>query len=425
MMSAQPVPFGALLNINGHYILSASPELFFHQRGREITVRPMKGTALRGTTPEEDDRLAAALAADPKNRAENIMIVDLLRNDLGRIAEFGSIHATKLFAVERLPAMLQMTSELRATLRADVTPHKLFAALFPSGSIIGAPKVRSMQLIRALEQRTRGPYTGAIGFFSPHGESVFSVAIRTVTLAGNELTMGVGSGVVADSTAPSEYRECLLKASFLRDPAFGLIETMRCENNRIALLALHLDRLCASAARFHFRFDRTAIEAAIAQQITPLDAAPHRIRLVLHADGSAQFDTPAPIAPDTALLRIALWPEPIDATNDLLRHKSTRRALYDRAYTQAREHSLADFLFLNQRGHITEGAIHNVFLRHGSQWRTPPLTDGALPGVYRRHLLSTQPNIRPAHLTLADLRSADEIWLTNALRGIRKVTLSE
>jgi para-aminobenzoate synthetase/4-amino-4-deoxychorismate lyase len=426
MMAAQPVDLGAMLHVGSCRILSASPELFFHQHGREIVVRPMKGTAPRGSTPSEDDRLAASLAADEKNRAENVMIVDLLRNDLGRIAEFGSVHPDKLFTVERLPSLLQMTSEIRATLRPGMTPYRLFAALFPSGSIIGAPKVHSMQLIRALEQRDRGVYTGAIGFWSPRGEALFSVAIRTAVLDSGHLTMGVGSGLVADSIAASEYRECLLKADFLRDPTFGLIETMSWQHGRCDLLQLHLDRLQCSAAHFHFCFDRGAIQRAIEQQATSLDAqTPYKLRLVLDHRGICTFDAPEPIVTEdpATMLRVHLWPTHIDSTNPLLRHKTTRRALYDDAYTEARRQGFADFIFINEHGHITEGAIHNIFVRHKDEWRTPPTTAGLLAGVYRRHLLLTHPEITEANLTLESLRTADELWLTNAVRGVRKAVL--
>lgn len=425
MMAVQPVHFGAMLHIGSRHILSASPELFFHQQGREIVVRPMKGTSPRGMTPAEDDRLALQLAADKKNRAENVMIVDLLRNDLGRIAEFGSVRPGKLFTIERLPSLLQMTSEIRAVLRPEITPYRLFGAIFPSGSIIGAPKVHSMQLLRQLEQRDRGIYTGAIGFLSPAGEAIFSVAIRTAMIDSGHLTMGVGSGIVADSNAESEYNECLLKADFLRDPGFGLIETMRCQHGRCELLALHLDRLESSAAHFHFHFDREVTQHDIEAQAARLDPnTPYKLRLVLDYRGTCTFSPPEAITPDQVLtpLRIRLWPTPVTSTDLLVQHKTTRRTPYNRAYTEAQEGGYVDAIFTNEHGHITEGAVHNIFVRHGSQWRTPPVSAGLLPGIYRQHLLARHTDIAEANLTAEDLRTADEIWLTNAVRGIRKVT---
>lgn len=426
MMAAQPVDFGAMLHVGSRHILSASPELFFHQHGRQIIVRPMKGTAPRGKTPSEDDRIAAALAADEKSRAENVMIVDLLRNDLGRISEFGSVHLNKLFTVERLPSLLQMTSEIAATLRPEITPYCLFASLFPSGSIIGAPKVHSMQLLRELEQRDRGVYTGTIGFWSPEGEAVFSVAIRTAVLDSGELTMGVGSGIVADSDAISEYNESLLKADFLRDPNFGLIETMLWQHGRCDLLALHLDRLESSAEHFHFRFDRKSTQRLIEAHASTFDPnIPYKLRLVLDHRGVCTFSPPEAIEQDdtSTPLRICLWPTPADSSDPLLRHKTTRRAFYNNAHMEAAARGFADAIFTNENGYITEGAIHNIFVRNGSLWRTPPVSAGVLPGVYRRHLLATQANAVEANLNPDDLQSADEIWLTNAVRGIRNATL--
>ncbi|ADW67439.1 aminodeoxychorismate synthase component I [Granulicella tundricola] len=419
MMQTQPVEFGAFLNLgDGQTILSASPELFFHLDQRHITVRPMKGTAPRGRTPEEDALNAQTLAADPKNRAENLMIADLMRSDLGRIAEMGSVRVDKLFHVEPLPSLLQMTTEISATLRPEITPYDLFAALFPAGSIVGAPKLRSMQLLRTLEARNRGVYTGSIGFFSPHGEAVFSVAIRTAVLHGKQLEMGIGAGITYDSDPAAEYAECLLKAEFLREAPTTLIETMRWENGTCTLLPLHLDRLEASANHFKIPFDREAILKTL-QQADP--SSPTRLRLTLNRTGINL--TSAPIHPDPPALKAMLWPKPVTSTDPFLRHKTTRRALYDQAHQAATAQGCIDAIFQNEQGHLTEGAIHNLFLRHGGLWRTPPLESGVLPGVYRRHLLETQPHIQQAILTLADLRSADEIWLTNAVRGIRNVEL--
>lgn len=423
MMAAQPVSLGAMLHVGPRHILSASPELFFHQHDRQIVVRPMKGTSRRGNTPSEDDRLAVALATDEKNRAENVMIVDLLRNDLGRIAEFGSVEPDKLFTVERLPSLLQMTSEIRATLRPEITPYRLFAALFPSGSIIGAPKVHSMKLIRSLEQRDRGVYTGAIGFWSPQGEAAFSVAIRTAVLDSGRLTMGIGSGLVADSVADSEYNECLLKADFLRDQTFGIFETMRWQDGGCEFLQFHLDRLESAANHFHFRFSRESIRCAIERHARDLDPAkPYKLRFVLDHRGICTFSAPVPLPLEDSLpLRVYVWPTPVDAVSP--QHKTTRRTLHDRAYAEARRQGFDDVIFMNKQGNITEATIHNVFLRHGEQWRTPPVDAGLLPGVYRRHLLATRSDILEANLTLEDLGTADEIWLTNAVRGIRRATL--
>jgi para-aminobenzoate synthetase/4-amino-4-deoxychorismate lyase len=424
MMRTQPVAHGALLRVGASTILSASPELFFSTQGRRITVRPMKGTAPPGRNAEEDAALMLALQRDEKNRAENVMIADLMRNDLGRIAETGSVQVTRLFDVVRLPSLLQMSTEVTATLRPEITLYKLFASLFPPGSIVGAPKIRTMQILRALEARERGIYTGAIGFIAPDGESVFNVAIRTAVLTGDRFEMGVGAGITYDSTAADEYRECLLKASFLRCRDFCLIETMRCENGECTLLPLHLERLQASAAHFGFRWKATEVRAAIEDQANAAASlGPSRLRLELHPDGAIAFTAPEPLVPDLAPLTAMLWPEAVRSDDLFLRHKTTRRALYNKAFSQASAAGFADAIFHNEAGIITEGAISNLFIRRGERWSTPPLTAGVLPGVYRRFLLGTRPEIHEEAFTLKDLQTADEIYLTNAVRGMRRVSL--
>jgi para-aminobenzoate synthetase/4-amino-4-deoxychorismate lyase len=424
MMRTQPVAYGALLRIGGSTILSASPELFFHTRGRDITVRPMKGTAPAGRNAEEDALRMLALQRDEKNRAENVMIADLMRNDLGRIAETGSVHVTRLFDVVRLPSLLQMSTEVNATLRPEITLYKLFASLFPPGSIIGAPKIRTMQILRELEARDRGIYTGAIGFIAPDGESVFSVAIRTAVLTGDQFEMGVGAGITYDSTAADEYRECLLKASFLRNRDFCLIETMRCENGECTLLPLHLERLQASAAYFGFHCDPDEVRSIVDDQArAAASLGPCRLRLELRPDETITFTAPQPLTPDQGPPTAMLWPEPVRSDDLFLRHKTTRRALYNKAFRQASAAGFADAIFHNEAKIITEGAISNLFIRRGKRWSTPPLTAGVLPGVYRRFLLETRPEIYEEAFTLEDLQTADDIYLTNAVRGMRRVSL--
>ncbi len=432
MMTAQPVEFGALLSLPGSggsggcHILSASPELFFELRGHEIVVRPMKGTSPRGRDALQDAALALALSRDPKNRAENIMIVDLLRSDLGRIAETGSVRVQKLFEVEQFPSLLQMSSEITARLRPEIDMYTLFRSLFPSGSIVGAPKVRTMQLLQALEGRERGVYTGAIGYFAPNGDATFSVAIRTAVLQRGKLTMGVGAGITYDSDAQAEYAECLLKAEFLREPPFELIETMRCEAGVCALLPLHMARLAASAAHFGFRMCVADVEAAVqtAAAALPCECA-SKLRLTLDSMGNITLGKPQRIEPDTTPLQVMLWPEPVQSTDEFLQHKTTRRALYNTAIQEAREQGYADALFINEHGMVTEGAIHNIVVRHGTFWLTPPLSAGVLPGVYRAHLLQAMPGLVEENLTPGQLRGADEIWLTNAVRGMRRVSLTD
>ena len=423
MLRAQPVAFAAMMRVGARTILSASPELFFHLRGRDILTRPMKGTAPRSADPAEDARNRDHLAVSEKDRAENVMIVDLLRNDLGRLAVPGSVRVDNLFAIEPLPTVFQMTSDVRATLRPDVDIPTLFRSLFPSGSIIGAPKVHAMRLLRGLEQRDRGIYTGAIGFIAPD-EAVFSVAIRTAVVEGAEVRMGIGSGVVADSDATAEYRECLLKAAFLLDRSFGLIETLRWEAGRCALLDLHLARLEASAQTLGFPFDRANILTTLEQHAATLPNIAHKVRAVLERSGTLTVSSePIPQEPARTIHRVAIAHEHTHSADPWLRHKTTRRHVYNNAFAHAQHHGLTDLLFFNEHGHLTEAAIHNVFLRQGNRWRTPPLSDGVLPGIYRQHLLATRPGIEEAHLTLDDLHSADELLLTNAVRGERRAVL--
>jgi para-aminobenzoate synthetase/4-amino-4-deoxychorismate lyase len=431
----QPVNYGAFIHWEeNRRILSFSPELFFRvdQSGdkRRIVTRPMKGTARRGRTCDEDRAVAEWLRADAKNRAENLMIVDLLRNDLGRIARFGSVSTKDLFTVERLPTLWQMTSTVAADLRDDVTFHDIFRALFPCGSITGAPKVRAMQLISQLEELPRGVYTGAIGFFSPR-QTIFNVAIRTVELQDDRGIMGIGSGIVIDSDPTAEYRECLLKAEFLTQSAtqqpdeFQLIETMLWQAG-FPLLELHLDRLAGSADYFDFAFDRTAVEAALharAQQFA--NSAAQRVRLLLSSDGSLEItDQPlaAPAHPHgSARVRVAA--ECTDPADPMLFHKTTHRPLYSPAYEAAVKAGCDDALFFNTRGELTEGAISNVFIEQDGCWFTPPIDCGVLPGVYRRHLLDSQRHIEERVLRDHDLRAADAVYIANAVRGLRKVAI--
>ncbi|HEX4029069.1 MAG TPA: aminodeoxychorismate synthase component I [Terracidiphilus sp.] len=432
----QPAPYGAFLHWqNNRRILSFSPELFFRvdpaHNARRITTRPMKGTAPRGRTTVEDRAQAEWLRNDPKNRSENVMIVDLLRNDLGRVARFGSVRATELFAVERYPTLWQMTSTVTAELREDVGYQAIFRALFPCGSVTGAPKVRAMQLIDALEGYPRGIYTGAIGCFSPR-QAVFNVAIRTLQLDGAHGTMCAGSGIVIDSNAADEYRECLLKARFLTDAdhppsSFSLIETLLW-NGAFPLLDLHLDRLADSAGYFGFACDREQARGALVEYARAFaGSAAQRVRLLLHRDGSLAITAellPAMAAGErTDMGRVRIATERTDSADPMLFHKTTHRPLYAAAFQQAVRDGFADTLFFNQRGELTEGAISNVFVEKDGRLFTPPIECGLLAGVYRSHLLATRSDCGERVLHADDLRGADAIYLANALRGLRRVRI--
>jgi para-aminobenzoate synthetase / 4-amino-4-deoxychorismate lyase len=435
LRARQPVDYGAFIHWEpGRYILSFSPELFFRidpeVDARHITTRPMKGTAPRGRTTSEDHAIAEWLHNDAKNRSENVMIVDLLRNDLGRVARFGTVRTENLFAVERYPTLWQMTSTVTAELRPDVGFHEIFRALFPCGSVTGAPKVRAMQLLAELEGAPRSVYTGAIGFFSQL-RTVFNVAIRTLELADGSGTFGAGSGIVIDSDAKEEFRECLLKAKFLNTASIQsqeklfLIETMLW-NGSCPLLELHLDRLANSAEYFGFSCDRNAIRAALEQHARQFaDVSPRKVRLLLtDADGNFNINS-EPIAPTEpeCIGRVCISKHRTDPADAALYHKTTQRGAYTLGLLQAQERDFDDVLFLNLRGEVTEGAISNVFIEKGGRWLTPPIECGLLAGVYRRHLLETRPEIEERVLTLDDLRSADAVYISNAVRGLRRVEI--
>jgi para-aminobenzoate synthetase / 4-amino-4-deoxychorismate lyase len=427
LLKSQPVAYGALLNFGETQIVSASPELFFQLRDGEITTRPMKGTAARGKDLDEDAAIASWLEHDEKNRSENVMIVDLLRNDLGRVCLPGSIQVEKLFAVERYRTLFQMTSTVSGRLQPGIDFYRIFRALFPSGSIVGAPKVRTMQIIQELEgsdqrPRHRGIYTGAIGFISPRREAVFSVAIRTLVLRDGMAEMGVGSGIVYDSDAEAEYEECRLKAAFLvREPVeFQLIETMLWDREYF-LLSLHLERLAASAAYFDFRFDHDEIWHRLTELQRSFTAGSrYKVRLLLFESGSMDLSYVL-IEEASAPLKVMLATERVSSSDLYLRHKTTRRALYDRGYQEAVALGFDDALFLNERGELAECAIHSIFVERDGRWATPLLAAGVLPGVYRRHLLETRQNTSEQSLTPDDLRAADRVFLCNSVRGLSEV----
>ncbi|MGI4849349.1 MAG: chorismate-binding protein [Janthinobacterium lividum] len=437
----QPVPYGALIALpDGGAVLSLSPELFLQHRRGILTARPMKGTAPATGDPQQDALRAAALAADPKNRSENLMIVDLLRNDLGRIAVLGSVQVPQLFEVARHGQVLQMTSTVTALLREETSIAAVIAAMYPCGSITGAPKRRAMQIIAELETEPRGLYTGAIGWFdaasdlasapaSPRdaiGDFCLSVPIRTLSLdpaqAGQRHgVMGVGAGIVFESRAADEFAECRVKAGFLVGlPAqFELLETMFVSRaDGIRHMARHLQRLRASASCFGFCFDEQAVVAQLQAACRQLPMQGHaRLRLVLQADGHCSVETgllPALEQP----VKLLLARQRIDSGQLFQRHKTSVRQFYDTAWRQAQAQGAFDMLFFNERDELAEGARSNVFLHIDGQWFTPPLSSGALPGVMRAVLLADGAwSAKERVLGRAELGAAQRIVVCNALRG--------
>lgn len=433
MKRRQPSPWSAFLNTGERVVLSFSPELFFVRSGCQIETMPMKGTAPRRERREDDLAEKAGLARCEKNRAENLMIVDLLRNDLGRICATGSVRASGLFETQSYPTLHQMVSTVRGELRPATRLHALFRALFPSGSVTGAPKVRAMQLIGELEQSPRGVYTGAVGFMLPEGRMAFNVAIRTIELQGRSGLYGTGSGIVWDSDPRAEYRECMLKTRILSDlvpPAAssvpGIFETMQWNGWEFLLAGDHLARLASSASALGFAFDRSAIAAALSDKAESLRAlgGRHRVRLALHRDGGVSI-TSEPFSLDQSgqPVRVCIAAERVDSGDPLLRHKTVARERCDHAFREAQEKGFGEALFLNERGEITEGAISNVLARIGGRWLTPPESSGLLNGVFRRYLLRTRPWITEKAITLDELRRADMALICNALRGVRRAEI--
>jgi para-aminobenzoate synthetase/4-amino-4-deoxychorismate lyase len=429
LRATQPSSYTALINSGGRTILSLSPELFFRRSGTLVETRPMKGTAPRGRTAEEDRCLKEGLGRCQKNRAENLMIVDLLRNDLGRICKPGSVEAEELFATESWPTLHQLVSTIRGEEREEVGLFELFRALYPSGSITGAPKINAMKLIQSLEAEPRGIYTGTIGYITPEREMLFSVAIRTIELSGNQGLYGSGGGIVWDSDPEEEYRECRLKAKILsassRKP-FQLFESLLW-NGSYLWLEQHIERLATSAAALGFPCETAAATLLLRRLEEELrqHAARFKVRLSLSSQGAFSIThEPIKVQHSTAPLRLCIAAERTDSANPLLYHKTTSRELYDRTFTLARQQGYDEVLFLNEREELTEGAISTLFIRKGRQLLTPPLHSGLLNGIFRRYLLATRPFAHENVITLHDLETAAAIFIANSVRGLRPATLS-
>ena len=418
----QPVPYAAYLDTGAHAIASLSPELFFALDGERIATRPMKGTAPRGLTLADDLQQAARLTQCPKNRAENLMIVDMARNDLGRIAHIGSVRVPRLFEAERYATLWQMTSTVVAC--TDAPLSEIFRALFPAASITGAPKIRATHVIDALERAPRGVYTGAIGVVLPDRRAQFNVAIRTLhhDKARGQLQYGVGSGVVWDSEQVAEYAECLAKAQVLLAPrpAFELLETLLWRRGRgYFLLEAHLKRLRDSACYFDFVVDADAVRRQLLTVAEGFIEPRYRVRLRVNRRGQAQVEY-APLLPERRAWRVALAQQPVNPREVFLYHKTTHRQVYERAL--AARPDCDDVLLWNTHGELTESTRANVVVRLDGRYYTPPVECGLLAGVYRGHLLQ-RGLLRERVLTIDDLRRAEAIYLINAVRGWIRVEL--
>ena len=427
----QPGRFGAFIEHEGNFLLSQSPELFIARDGDTIKAMPMKGTASALST------IASTLSDDPKNQAENVMIVDLLRNDLSRISLPGTVLVPNLFEVARHGDVLQMTSTVQGQIKPEISLFDIFKAVFPCGSVTGAPKKRSMEIIQELEPEDRGYYCGALGWLDPNGNLAFSVPIRTVEITqdhdshASSFTLGVGAGITNDSDAGQEWQECRIKSAFLMDlpSATGLFETIAVRNGEPQRLHAHLNRLSLSAIALRMPFQLETAQYLISNTCASLDKKLlYRLRLDLSTTGELLVTTAA-IDLINEPVKI-FWAKDIlpgDTTmfsgDALLRHKISNRSLYDQAWQEAVKLGGFDALFINEQGFLTEGGRTSIFVKpHGSsEWLTPPVSAGLLPGVMRAALLADPAlNAREANLTINDVSMADEIMLSNALRGAIK-----
>ena len=408
--------YGALLFTGEHWLLSFSPELFFTLEGRTLTTRPMKGTAVRRRDPQEDAAAVAELREDPKQRAENLMIVDLLRNDLSRVSKPGTVRVPSLFAVETYPTVHQMVSTVTAEINDGLGPVDVIEGIFPCGSITGAPKIRAMEIIAGLEDGPRGAYTGAIGRIAPGGDAAFNVAIRTLTMrAGESLArIGLGAGIVADSRPAEEWNECLAKGAFVAGgkAGFDLIETMRFDPQEgIADLDRHLKRMNASAAALGFPFSRHDVRNEL-QAATFRLREEKKLRLLLSPSGAIAIATrPMPAAPQQPV-PVALAGLPVPTDDFRLRHKTSDRGFYDAPREAA---GTFEVLFEDEAGFLTEGSFSSLFVERGGRLLTPPLSRGLLPGILRERLVESG-EAEEADLTAADL--ADGFYIGNAVRGL-------
>jgi para-aminobenzoate synthetase/4-amino-4-deoxychorismate lyase len=421
----QRVNYAAFIETSDWSVLSFSPELFFRKDGSHIEMRPMKGTAPRGRTLEEDTQNAAALRNSVKEQSENLMIVDLLRNDLGKICEPGSVHVVAPMEVEQYETLLQMTSTVHGTLNSQIGVPEILEATFPSGSVTGAPKIRTMQIIHDLEKEPRGIYTGSIGWWSAT-QCVFNVAIRTLTLdrLSANIEMGVGSGILYEADPTREYEECKLKARFLTEAKaqFSLFETMLWELGKgYRHVDLHLERLERSAQYFLFNFDRDPIETALKKVQVP--HSPARVRLILNESGGPHIEVEE-IPPLHEPCTVTLSEYRTDSKDRFLYHKTTARNLYQKEHASAKSKGHFDVIFTNERGEVTEGAISNVFIEKERRLYTPPIQSGLLAGTYRHYVLeSSDWDAHEKILTVEDLKNADQIYVCNAVRGLIKVKL--
>lgn len=421
---AQRSNYCAYLNVGSHRILSASPELFFRWEDGQLITRPMKGTVKRGTTLKGDQLNAEWLAASEKNQAENYMIVDLLRNDLGMIAEPGSVEVPQLKAIEKYPTVWQMTSTITADTNPGTTIIDIFKALFPCGSITGAPKIKTMEIIADIENSPREVYCGAIGFITPESEAVFNVPIRTVVIdkETGKAEYGVGGGITWDSELSEEYDEAFLKAKLLtvERPAYKLLESIKLSDGEYYLLNDHIDRMKNSAEYFDYQFSELYLRDQLQKYAEINHGTLQKVRVLLHENGEIEVlgQEIKPLDPE---FKAILAEAPISRGNPFLFHKTTNRDVYESF--QMNNPDFQDVLLWNEEGLITEFTNGNVVVKLNGDLYTPPVESGLLAGTFRQELIRKE-EIKVKNISKADLNNAEEIWFINSVRGKLKVNLT-
>lgn len=424
LVYGQHAGYAAYLDLGKDVICSVSPELFFRRDANRIFMRPMKGTSARGLTLVEDVQCKDRLRLSAKERAENIMILDMVRNDLGRLTEPGEVRTTGLCELEKYPTVWQMTSTVEAATNASLAG--IMESLFPCASITGAPKYRTMSIIKQLEQRARGIYTGCIGYLAPQGRAQFSVAIRTVRIdrQSGRASYGVGAGITWDSHAAAEYQECLDKARVLTRTmsAFELFETLRWDaDDGYFLLSEHIDRLTASASYFDYPCDPEQVIGYLRQAAQSFSGQHRKVRLRLTAGGDLAHEaSPMPV-PDENPVQLRLASAPIDRSDPFLYHKTTERSSYDNALAGGGD--CDDVILWNQHGEVTETTIANLVFDMAGTLVTPPVASGLLAGTFRSHLLSLG-QITEKVVSLTDIPACRQIYLINGVRGWRKALLT-
>lgn len=411
----QKTHYSAYFDFLEYQIVSLSPELFLKKNGDQLITEPMKGTLPISESPQK-------LIEDEKTRAENLMIVDLLRNDLGRLAIPGSVKVDELFSIKTLSTVHQMTSRLSSRVDRDLEILTIFKSLFPCGSITGAPKWSAMQKIAHLEVSPRGYYTGALGFIDPQNNFCFNVAIRTIVCREKQCSLGVGGGIVLDSKIEEEYREAQIKARFVRETNshFYLFETLLFDGNDFRNLHLHLERLKTSASFYDFEYCQDQL---LRELQTVCGQNQLRVKILLFSNGSIEIQT-SPLEALSSELRVSLSQKRISSQSHWQGHKTSQRQLYDQEWSAAQERGIYDVLFLNEWGYLTEASRHNLFVKIQGQWKTPPLSSGILPGIARQIFIKenfvVEENLSPECLS-----TCESLVLTNSVRGPVAVVWSE